>query len=141
VAVASAGPIEIAPPLALAPVKGADAGNRAPKTIEARNPDAGKPESKSADVRNANGRLPDAKPGTSSRTVSVTASVTAGSKAAASAAARTQEGIAQGGAGPAGPSVLTAAGTNLTMGFSSKPAGDLSTSRFTGPAVKPLATR
>jgi hypothetical protein len=26
----------------------------------------------------------------------------------------------------------------LTMGFSSKPMGDLATNRFTGPAVKPL---
>jgi hypothetical protein len=37
------------------------------------------------------------------------------------------------------PGALAAPGSSLAMGFSSKPAGDLATSRFTGPAVKPLA--
>jgi len=35
-------------------------------------------------------------------------------------------------------SALMAAEPSLHMGFSNKPAGDLATSRFTGPAVKPL---
>jgi len=33
------------------------------------------------------------------------------------------------------------AGAVLAMGFSSSPMGDLTTNRFTGPAVKPLVTR
>jgi uncharacterized protein YcbK (DUF882 family) len=36
------------------------------------------------------------------------------------------------------PASAFAATPSLNMGFSSKPTGDLSTSRFTGPAVKPL---
>jgi uncharacterized protein YcbK (DUF882 family) len=138
VAVASAGPIAIAEPAA-APAPGAvkaqgskSLGSKVPdlKNADARNTDA----RNKADARNADARNTDAtKAGIAARKTAVAASVTAGSKAAAS----TMSGSAISG----GPSVLTAAGSGLTMGFSSKPTGDLSTNRFTGPAVKPLATR
>jgi hypothetical protein len=40
---------------------------------------------------------------------------------------------------PTALSALMSAEPSLHMGFSSKPAGDLATNRFTGPAVKPLS--
>jgi uncharacterized protein YcbK (DUF882 family) len=42
---------------------------------------------------------------------------------------------------PTGAALLTAPASRLATGFSAKPSGGLSTTRFTGPAVKPLTTR
>jgi hypothetical protein len=50
-------------------------------------------------------------------------------------------GDAPRGAEPRAPNAAPSGGPVLAMGFSSSPMGDLTTSRFTGPAVKPLLTR
>jgi uncharacterized protein YcbK (DUF882 family) len=41
---------------------------------------------------------------------------------------------------PTGAALLTSPGSGLATGFSAKPLGGLSTNRFSGPAVKPLAS-
>jgi uncharacterized protein YcbK (DUF882 family) len=62
----------------------------------------------------------------------------AAEKARPRVAALAMPGPRQKAAAPSGESIVTGAGTGLRLGFSSRPMGDLSANRFTGPAVKPL---
>jgi hypothetical protein len=61
----------------------------------------------------------------------------------AAATAPVQVSTARAKAQPSAPSsgLVAQASSNLAMGFTAQPIGDLATDRFTGPAVKPLALR